>query len=102
MQRGLPESSLPALARGAKMLACDMEARHLDILRQRTSAEHRRLLRTQVQTLSAVDFPAQSFGAILCARALHFLRGPDITTSLQLMATWLKPGGRLYLVVDSP
>lgn len=95
-------ATLPALARGARMLACDMEEQHLEILRQRTPAEHRDLLRTQTATLPVVSFPAQSFGAILCSRALHFLQGPDITTSVQLMAQWLKPGGHLYLVADSP
>ena len=95
-------ATLPALARGARMLACDMEERHLQILQRRTPSEHRNLLRVQTAMLPAVNFPAHSFGAILCSRALHFLRGPDITTSVQLMAKWLKPGGRLFLVADSP
>ena len=95
-------STLPALARGAHMLACDMEPRHLDILWQRTPEADRTRLRIQPAVLPDVSFPPASFGAILCARALHFLRGPDVTISVRAMANWLKPGGRLYLVTDSP
>lgn len=95
-------ATLPALARGAHILACDMEPRHLEILWQRTPEPHRSRLRIKPATLPDVRFPAESFGAILCARALHFLRGPDITSSVRSMASWLKTGGHLYLVSDSP
>lgn len=95
-------ATLPALAGGGRVLACDMEARHLEILVQRVPAEQRGRLRTQVGVMPDVDFPAGSFGAILCARALHFLRGEDIALTIRKMHQWLKPGGRVFLVADSP
>lgn len=95
-------ATLPALAGGARILACDMEPRHLEILAQRVPAEQRGRLRTQVGVMPEVDFPAGSFGAILCARALHFLRGDDIVITIGRMYRWLKPGGRVFLVADSP
>jgi SAM-dependent methyltransferase len=95
-------ATLPALTGGARVLACDMEPRHLEILRERVPAEHAARLRTQPGTMPTVDFPAGSFGAILCARALHFLRGADIETTVGRMHRWLKPGGRVFLVADSP
>jgi SAM-dependent methyltransferase len=49
-----------------------------------------------------IDFPHESFGAILCARTLHFLRGRDIETTVRKMHDWLIPGGRIFLVADSP
>ncbi len=55
-----------------------------------------------VATLPDVSFAPNSFGAILCARALHFLRGPDISDCLRRMSAWLKPGGQLFVVADSP
>lgn len=95
-------ATLPALARGARMRACDMEPQHLDILWQQTPGPDRARLRIQPATLPEVDFPPESFGAILCARALHFLSGRDISLSISKMADWLSPGGRMYLVSDSP
>lgn len=95
-------ATLPALALGARVLACDMEPRHLEILTGRVPPAQRSRLRTQVAVMPGVDFPAESFGAILCARALHFLRGGDIGITVLKMQRWLRPGGRLFLVADSP
>jgi SAM-dependent methyltransferase len=49
-----------------------------------------------------MDFPPGKYGAILCSRVLHFLTGDDVDASVRKMATWLAPGGRLYLVADTP
>lgn len=95
-------ATLPALAQGARMLACDMEARHLDILLSRVPPEQRDRLRCHTGTMPQVDFPAGRFGAILCARALHFLSGDEICLTVSRMHRWLKPGGRLFLVADGP
>jgi SAM-dependent methyltransferase len=95
-------ATLPALARGARILACDMEPRHLEILVQRVPAADRSRLRTEPAVMPDVSFPAGSFGAILCARALHFLKGGDIGLTVLRMHEWLQPGGRVFLVVDGP
>jgi SAM-dependent methyltransferase len=95
-------ATLPALARGARILACDLEARHLEILAERTPAEDRTRLRCQTGSMPDIDFPPGSFGAILCARALHFLKGGDIGLTILKMHEWLVPGGRIFLVADSP
>jgi SAM-dependent methyltransferase len=95
-------ATLPALAGGARVLACDMEPRHLEILAQRVPAADRDRLRCQPGTMPEVSFPAGSFAAILCARALHFLKGGDIGLTVLRMYDWLLPGGRIFLVADSP
>ena len=95
-------ATLPALAGGARVLACDMEPKHLEILRERVPAGDLPRLRTQPGTMPDVQFPAESFGAILCARALHFLKGSDIGITILRMRQWLKPGGRIFLIADSP
>lgn len=95
-------ATLPALAAGARVLACDMETKHLEILRERVPEADRPRLRCQVATMPEVSFPPASFGAILCARALHFLKGGDIGITVLRMYDWLVPGGRLFLVADSP
>jgi len=91
-----------ALANGARVLACDMDKGHLEILNQETAEEMRGRLRTTVGILPDVDFPAESFSAALCSRVLHFLLANEIRESLAKMHRWLVPGGRLFLVADSP
>ncbi|NJR41873.1 MAG: class I SAM-dependent methyltransferase [Akkermansiaceae bacterium] len=95
-------ATLPALAGGARVLACDMEPRHLEILRQRVPESDQSRLRTQPAVMPDVSFPPNSFGAILCARALHFLKGGDIGLTILRMHDWLVPGGRIFIVADSP
>jgi SAM-dependent methyltransferase len=95
-------ATLAALARGARVCACDMEPRHLELLLQRTPAADRARLRTVQGVLPGTQFPPASFGAILASRVLHFLAGPEFRSALASISTWLKPGGRLYIVADTP
>jgi SAM-dependent methyltransferase len=95
-------ATLAALERGARICASDMEPQHLELLEQRTPVDQRPRLRTVVGSLPAVTFPAESFDAILASRVIHFLSGVDIRTTVAAMARWLRPGGRLFLVADTP
>lgn len=95
-------ATLPALANGARILASDLEPRHLEILAARVPAVDRPRFRSQPGRLPDVDFPAGSFDAILCARALHFLLPRDIGITIRKMFDWLAPGGRVFLITDSP
>jgi len=91
-----------ALQNGARVMACDMEAQHIDILLQETPPELRGRLRTRVGVLPGLKFPDESFGAVLCARVIHFLLADEIRLALAAMHRWLRPGGHLYLIVDTP
>jgi SAM-dependent methyltransferase len=95
-------ATLAALDAGASVLACDMEPRHLDILRKRVPTEQLDRFRCSPATLPGTDFPPHSFGAILAARVLHFLNGAQIETAVGKMHDWLQPGGQLYLITDTP
>jgi SAM-dependent methyltransferase len=91
-----------ALARGARICASDLEPRHLDYVREHAPAGSGPRLRTVVGRLPDVDFPDAAFDAILASRVIHFLDGPEVPEAVGRMARWLRPGGRLFLVVDSP
>ena len=91
-----------ALDAGARVMACDMEAGHLRILEEETPAAQRSSLRTTVGVLPEVDFPDAAFGALLCSRVIHFLLAAEIRASLDKMYLWLRPGGRAFLVADTP
>lgn len=95
-------STLPALAAGALITGSDLEPRHLDILRGKVPRHLLPNLELVPGALPHMDFPAGRYGAILCSRVLHFLTGDDVDASVRKMATWLAPGGRLYLVADTP
>ena len=90
------------LERGGRVLACDMESGHVEILAREMPPEFRPRLRTAVGKLPEADFPERSFGAILCSRVLHFLTGDEIREAVAKMARWLRPGGRLFLIADTP
>ncbi len=95
-------ATLAALARGVRVCACDMEPQHLALLEQRTPAADRPRLRTVRGVLPGSEFPAGSFSGILASRVLHFLEGPPLREAMASLYGWLKPGGRLYIVVDTP
>jgi SAM-dependent methyltransferase len=95
-------AALPALAAGARVVACDMEPRHLAILAENVARDARVRLHCVAGRLPDLEFAPAQFAAILCSRVLHFLDGEEIDSALMRMASWLKPGGRLYLVADTP
>jgi SAM-dependent methyltransferase len=95
-------ATLAALDQGARICACDIEPRHLDILAKRVPEAARDRFRSTPGAMPGVNFEPESFGAILAARVLHFLDGSQIEATVRKMHTWLIPGGRLYLVADTP
>jgi SAM-dependent methyltransferase len=95
-------ATIPALEAGARVVALDMEPRHLQILESHVNPTLRANLTCVAGTLPDVDFEPGRFGAILCSRVLHFLRGEQIDATVAKMAAWLRPGGRLYIVADTP
>jgi SAM-dependent methyltransferase len=95
-------ATIAALQAGATITACDMDQRHLDVLRSRIDDKLAEQLTLQTGTLPDIDLPEAHFGSLLCSRVLHFLTGEEIERSVQNMFRWLKPGGRLYLIADTP
>lgn len=95
-------ATIAALEAGGTVTACDLEQQHLDILVENTPENLRANLTCVAGQLPNIAFPEESFGAVLCSRVLHFLDGSAIDASVGKMYSWLKPGGRLYLIADTP
>ena len=79
-----------------------MEPRHLEILKSRAPANALERLTLIPGELPDIDLPENHFGTVLCSRVLHFLPGDDIDASIRNMYRWLKPGGRVFIVADTP
>jgi SAM-dependent methyltransferase len=95
-------ATLPALTLGASITACDMDQRHLDVLKSKAPADALERLSLRTGTLPDIDLQENQYGNILCSRVLHFLTGDEIDQSIKNMYRWLKPGGRIFLVADTP
>ncbi|MEU8272167.1 alpha/beta fold hydrolase, partial [Sphaerisporangium sp. NPDC049002] len=95
-------ASIAALERGARVVALDMERRHLDILGQRVNDEARERLTLKRGVLPDVDFADGRFTAVHAGRVMHFLGPEDVRLTLRKMFRWLVPGGKVFLSTDSP
>jgi len=95
-------ATIAALEAGGRVTACDLDPRHLKILTENTPEALRSRLTCVTGQLPDIDLPEESYDAILCSRVLHFLDGSAVDASVRNMNRWLKPGGRLYLVADTP
>jgi len=95
-------ASIAALEQGATVLAVDMAQQHLDILERRIADTARDRIATLRGVLPDVDFDDGRFAAIHASRIFHFLTPEAVQISLQKMLRWLKPGGKLFLVADTP
>ncbi len=95
-------ATLAALARGARVIANDIDPRHLEILATRVPPEHCDQL-----TLLPGAFPddisvdAGSIGALLAARVLHMFDGPQIERSAAMMFESLAPGGKAFVISEA-
>jgi len=96
-------AAIPALEAGASLIANDIDERHLRILFDRVPRQHHpRLELTPGEFPDKLDFPANSLGAILICRVLQFFDGPRIERAAAKAMTWLAPGGKVFVVGESP
>ena len=91
-----------ALAKGANIVANDLDEQHMKILIEKTPPQLRHHLHPVVAKLPQLQFAADTFAAILACRVLHFFTGEQIRICFEEFASWLQPGGKLFLVADSP
>lgn len=82
---------------GIKLLAVDMSAEMLEVLRR--DAESRRLLNvtTQCADLATFDLPKSSADVVVTNYALHHLEDDAKRALVARSYSWLRPGGRLVI-----
>ena len=96
-------ATLEALQQGATVFCNDLEPAHLAVV----AREHGRFTRGKLVSIPGafpdeLIFEPGSFDAILISRVLHFFKGEDVVWALKKAREWLKPGGSLFLVNETP
>ncbi|MBL8676211.1 MAG: class I SAM-dependent methyltransferase [Alphaproteobacteria bacterium] len=91
-------ATLEALQYGGRVLAIDIDQRHLDVLLEKCPISHQ----SKVETLcghfpNTIELPSNTFDGILLSRVLIFLKRKEIDLALTKIQTALKPGGIVYL-----
>ena len=96
-------ATLEALEQGSRVIANDIEPRHLEILASRVPPHVKEFL-----TLIPGRFPEDlnfhpnSLGSVLIARVLHFFPGSLIERAAEKLHHWLSPGGKVFVVAETP
>ena len=97
-------ATIPLLeASTVPVIATDISAENLFVLKNRTPEEYRdRLYLNTGRFPEWVDFDSESISAILICRVFHFLKGEVIDEGLEKAHRWLEEGGLLVVTTASP
>ena len=94
-------TTFPFLEVGCSVTAVDMEAKHLEELQE--NAPNSGLLTTITAKFpDELNFPDDTFDAIIISRVLHFLEGELIIAGLKKIKRWLKPEAELFILTETP
>jgi SAM-dependent methyltransferase len=85
-----------------RVIANDLDERHLQILRESLSDDERSRLELKAGNALDLEFEANSMGGIIALRWLHYLSGSDVRKILEKFFKWLSPGGILVVTVGTP
>lgn len=94
-------STIPALEKGAYVIANDLDARHLQILKSKVPVSYFNRLEIKPGRMpNEIDFPDNSLEAVLASRVLNFVEPYEFKICLQKIFKWLKPGGKLFILMS--
>jgi SAM-dependent methyltransferase len=97
-------ATLAALRGGAKVLAVDLDSRHLEVLYKRAEsqglAEHLQVLAGNFPFGISID--DESLTNVLICRVLHFFDGKKLQEAINWCFSKLQPWGRIFLVNETP
>ena len=93
---------LDVLKKGARVIAVDVSEEQLEIIKSRTAAEGLTGLDViKAEFPEELDLPAESVDGVLISRLFHFFSGQRIRESLKKVCSWIRPGGKVFIVSDS-
>lgn len=91
-----------ALEKGARVIANDIDSRHLELMWEHLEPELRERLNLLPGDCMNLAIPDQSVSSILICRVLHFFKGEQIEAAASIFHRWLTPGGRVHVVCETP
>ena len=95
-------TTLKALKRGANVIANDLSAEHLEILKENTPHQYLKNLTLLPGRFSQdISLEENSLGAVLASRVMHFLTGDEIEIGLEKIYSWLKPQGKIFITAET-
>ena len=95
-------ASKAALEAGAKIIANDIDPAHLELLEQSLAPNLQKNLIKLSGDCLQLNLEPESLSAILICRVMHFFRGEQIEMAAKLFHRWLIPGGRVFIVGETP
>jgi len=90
-----------ALDQGAIVISNDLSDKHLLYNLKVVKPEQKTHLYLNDKDIRTLNFSENSFDQIMFHRVLHFFNGKDIEEILKKAHYWLKPGGKIYIVMLS-
>ncbi len=96
-------TTLKVADKGIPITANDLDPNHLRELRNNATIEQSPYLTLKPGRFpSNLDFPSHTFTAILSSNMFHYLTGDEIEEGILNMYSWLKPGGKAFVITASP
>jgi len=96
-------ATLAALAKGAHVVANDLEQQHLAILKERVPEDQLPRLTLHPGAFpNHLHLPDNHFDGILVCRVIHFFDGDTVKQAVKKLLDWLKPGGKVFVVIETP
>jgi len=111
---GFGAATLPVCIPGVTVFCNDIESHNLAVIHNRYKKKFPQAKESMLGDFPELIFvpgnfpdeltalPKKSFAAILICRVLHFFTGNKIQRSLQQLGNLLQPGGKLFVVCETP
>lgn len=93
--------SRAALKLGATVVSNDISYEHLLYNFKHLEKTEMERFYLSAKDIREAEYPKASFDSIMFHRVLHFFKGDEITAVLKKSYSWLKPGGRIFIVMMS-
>ncbi len=95
-------ATLPALLTGAKVIAVDIEEKHLLAITNSVNGPLRNQLVTIAERFPHFELLPDSLSAVYMSQVLPFLTGDEIEDGIKKLYDWLIPGGEAFIVTFTP
>lgn len=100
---GFGVATLPLINEGCHVIACDLDAGHLEVLNEKIPGEKKTLITLkQGHFPNEICLPENSIDYVNLSMVLHFLPPSVIRKTFTTIFKILKGGGKLFLTTSSP